>query len=93
MTRPIQRVHTDQPTIERLKALQRELEGEIDVELHLFDGRVLRGVVPERPAIMQFMDHSGQEGTNGIVRLDVGDGGVHLILMDEIEHVERRGVT
>lgn len=91
MTRMIERVHTDAATIEHLKALQLELEAEMVTELHLHDGRVLRGVVPERPTVMQFADMQGQEGTNGVLRLDCGDGGVHLLLLDEIDHVVRLG--
>lgn len=91
MTKLIARVHTDQKTIERLKALQVELDGEMAAELHLVDGRVLRGVLPERPSVMQFVDASGQEGTNGILRLDAADGEIHLLLLDEVDRVVRLG--
>lgn len=39
---------------------------------------------------MQFVDYSGQEGTNVLLRLNPGNGGVHLRL-DEATHVVRLG--
>ncbi|KAF1702504.1 DUF3247 family protein [Pseudoxanthomonas suwonensis] len=85
------RVHTDPEAIERLKTLQLELDGELAVELHMRDGSVLRGTLPERPTIQQFFDPDGNEGTNGLFRVDDGDGGVHLYWLDEVERVIRVG--
>ncbi len=91
MSKIIDRVHTDQETINHLKQLQLELDAELEVELHLRDGRVIRGTLPERPIVMQFQDPQGNEGTNGLIRLDLGDGQVHLMLLDEVDHFERIG--
>lgn len=93
MTKLIERVHTDAATIDRLKALQQELDAELEVELHLTDGRVLRGTVVERPSLLQFVDHGGQEGTNGSLRLDLADGSTRLLLLDEVAHVVRLGTA
>jgi len=85
------RVHSDPQAIERLKALQLELDGELEVEVHMRDGSILRGPLPERPAIQQFLDPDGNEGTNGLFRVDDGDGGMHLYWLDEVERVVRVG--
>ncbi|RRN55842.1 DUF3247 family protein [Pseudoxanthomonas sp. SGNA-20] len=85
------RVHSDPQAIERLKALQLELDGELEVEVHMRDGSILRGTLPERPAIQQFLDPDGNEGTNGLFRVDDGDGGMHLYWLDEAERVVRVG--
>ncbi|ADV27918.1 hypothetical protein Psesu_2082 [Pseudoxanthomonas suwonensis 11-1] len=87
------RVHTDPQAIERLKTLQLELDGELEVELHMRDGSVLRGTLPERPTIQQFFDPDGNAGTNGLFRMDDGDGGVHLYWLDEIEKVVPTGTA
>ncbi len=85
------RVHIDPAAIERLKALQLELDGELVVELQMRDGSVLQGTLPERPTLQQFLDPDGNEGTNGLFRLDNGDAGVHLYWLDEVERVVRIG--
>lgn len=85
------RVHSDPQAIERLKALQLELDGELEVEVHMRDGSILRGTLPERPTIQQFLDPDGNEGTNGLFRVDDGDGGMHLYWLDEVERVVRVG--
>lgn len=87
------RVYTRQEDIDRLKRLQAALDGEIDVELRLRDGSVLRGTLPERPALQQFFDSQGNEGTNGVFRLDHGeaDREVRLFWLDEVEDFVRIG--
>lgn len=64
------RVYTEQADIDRLQALIPELSNDRHVELTLVDGRVFAGVVAARPMTMQFFDADGQEGTNGVVRLE-----------------------
>jgi hypothetical protein len=91
MTQHAPRVHIEADAIDRLKALQLQLGGEIVAELHLRSGEVIVATVPERPTVQQFLDADGNEGTNGMVRLDTGDAGVHLIWLDEVDHVVRLG--
>jgi len=91
MTDIIERVHRDQATIDRLKQLKLELDSELIVELHMHDGRVLKGTVVERPALMQFVDREGNEGLNGLLRFDAGNDDVDLLLVDEIARVVRVG--
>lgn len=93
MARTAPRIHLDQATINRLKELQRSLDAEVRVELHMRDGSVLVGVVPERPTVQQFLDAQDNEGTNGQLRLDTGDGGFHLVWLDEIESFTRLGTN
>lgn len=93
MTKIVDRVHTDPAEIDRLKMLQKELDAELIVELHMRDGRLLVGTVVERPAVMQFVDGAGNEGTNGLIRFDQGDGGVHLVALDEVDRVVRVGTA
>ena len=91
MTKIVDRVHTDAAGIARLKALQLELDAELVVELHLRDDRVLVGTVVERPALMTMVDAEGKEGINGLLRFDPGDGGMHLVALDNVLRVVRVG--
>lgn len=91
MSRTAPRVHVDQPGIDQLKELQRVLDAEMVVELHLHDGTVLAGTLPDRPTVQQFFGPDGTEGTNGQLRIDTGDGGIHLVWLDEVERFVRLG--
>lgn len=91
MARTAPRVHTSQEVIHALKALQLALDAELVIELHLKDGRALRGTVTERPAIQQFRGPDEEEGTNGQLSLDVPGQGVQLLWLDEIEGFTRVG--
>lgn len=91
MSRIAPRVHTDAPTIARLKELQLAMDAELVAELHLHEGRVVTGTIAERPTLQTFLDEQGNEGANGFIRLDTGDGGVHLLWLDEVEHFVRVG--
>lgn len=91
MSQRAPRIHTDPEAIQRLKALQLQLDAELLAELHMRDGRVIVGTIVERPNIQQFIDEEGNEGTNGLIRLDAGQEPVQLIWLDEVEHVVRIG--
>lgn len=91
MSKVAPRVHTDHETIERLKDLQMALDAELVVELRLRGGETLTGTVVERPAILQFEDGRGNEGTNGLLPLDTGGKSVRLVWLDEVEHFQRLG--
>jgi hypothetical protein len=64
------RVYTEQADIDRLQSLIPELSNDRRVEVRLVDGRVFSGIVAARPMTTQFFDADGQEGTNGVVRLE-----------------------
>lgn len=85
------RVHTDAREIGRFKQLQSQFDAEMVAELHLVSGEVVTGTVPEPPNIQQFLDEDGNEGTNGLLRLDCGDAQVRLLWLDEVERVVRVG--
>jgi len=91
MSRTAPRVHVDQATIERLKELQLALDAELMVELHLRDGTMRVGTLPDRPTLQQFLDPQGNEGTNGQLRIDTGDAGIHIVWLDEVERFVRLG--
>ena len=91
MSQRAPRIHTDPDAIQRLKTLQLQLDAELLAELHMQDGQVIIGTVVERPNIQQFIDEEGNEGTNGLIRLDAGQEPVQLIWLDEVEHVVRIG--
>lgn len=63
-------VVTDQAEIDRLKAMILVLDEEARVEVELDDGRVLAGAVAIKPTLQVFHDPQGNEGTNGVLRLD-----------------------
>ncbi len=91
MTQRAPRIHTEAAAIDRLKALQSELDAEMIAELHMQDGSVLIGTVVERPAIQQFLDSEGNEGSNGLLRLDSGEAPVQLLWLDQVQRVVRIG--
>ncbi|AWH24089.1 DUF3247 family protein [Stenotrophomonas sp. YAU14D1_LEIMI4_1] len=91
MSRIAPRIHTDPAQIARLESLLPQLEGETQVELTLQDGRRLLGTVAVRPTVQQFRNDAGDEGTNGLLRLDDYDAPVqqHYVWLDEIASVRR----
>lgn len=93
MGRYADRVHSDPTVIQRLKQLQLELSGEMEVELTLQDGRILRGTVPERPTLQLFRNEREEEGVNGLLRLDDAEDPTRsqLLWLDQIQHVQRLG--
>lgn len=93
MARTAPRVHTQQEDIQKLKALQRDLDAELVVELEMTDGRKLVGTITERPSIQQFRGPEEEEGTNGQVAFDVAGEGVHLLWLDEIKAFTRIGTN
>lgn len=84
MARIAPRVHTDAASIQRLKALQKALDGELVATLRLSDGRTVNGTIPERPTLQQFFDPEGNEGTNGLLPLDIPGQGLRLLWLDEV---------
>ncbi|HDS0948376.1 TPA: DUF3247 family protein [Stenotrophomonas maltophilia] len=91
MSRIAPRIHTDPAQIARLEALLPQLDGELQVEITLHDGRRLLGTVAVRPTVQQYRTESGDEGSNGQLRLDDYDTPVqkHHVWLDEIASVSR----
>lgn len=74
MARTAERVHADPVAVERLSALCLRLPQEQCVELRFADGRRVSGVVLATPSLQTFVDPSGDEGVNALLRLDDVDG-------------------
>ena len=91
MSRTAPRIHVEQADIERIKALQLALDAELVVELHMRGGATLVGTLVDRPTVQQFRDAQGNEGTNGQVRIDLGDGDIRDLWLDEVERFTRLG--
>ncbi|MBX9403168.1 DUF3247 family protein [Lysobacter sp. BMK333-48F3] len=70
MTQLADRVVTDSADIARLTRLIERLPDEGLVELVLVDGSRRSGVVTTRPSLQTFLDPSGREGINAILRFD-----------------------
>ena len=70
MGRQAEHVYTDQPTIARFNRMVEHLQNGARVRLHLTDGSTCEGVVAARPTVQEFFDGAGNEGSNGVVRLE-----------------------
>ncbi len=93
MSQLAQRVHTHRDEIARLETLVTQLPSEARVELTLEDGGQLRGTVAVQPTVQTFRDMDGQEGTNGLLRLDDLDDPAHqhVVWLDTVAKVETLG--
>lgn len=82
-------VYTDQARIAALEAWIVQLPDEVRVQVTLDDGSRQLGTVAVRPTIQVFRDGDGQQGMNGLLRLDDLDNPVqqHLIWLDQIREV------
>lgn len=91
MGRTAERVYTDDATIARMERLVEELPDEARVELLLADGGSVAGVVSVRPTVQAFLDPKGEEGINGVVRIDdaADPARAHYIWLDAIREVRR----
>ena len=89
MGRTAERVYTDDADIARLERLMEQLPDEARVELLLTDGSSVAGVVSVRPTVQTFLDPQGEEGINGVVRIDDADdpSQAHYIWLDVIREV------
>ncbi len=88
-------IYTDQADIALLEARAAQLPDEAKVELVLIDGSKLQGVVSVRPTVQMFRDNDGDEGINGIVRIDdaADPAQAHYLWLDEILEVHRAGTA
>lgn len=69
MSREADTIHNGPGAIGHLQALITELPDNAKVVLHLQDGSRLEGVVAVVPTVQNFVDASGTEGVNGLVKL------------------------
>lgn len=85
------RLCTSAPEIERIEQLTTQLASSARVRVTLHDGTLVKGTVVERPVVQLFKDADGNEGFNGVVRLedpDVPLWTVYLWLAD-IDSIEQ----
>ncbi|MGO1893502.1 MAG: DUF3247 family protein, partial [Luteimonas sp.] len=82
-------VYTDDADIARLEGLMEQLPDEARVELLLADGSSVAGVVSVRPTVQTFLDPQGEEGINGVVRIDdaADPSQAHYVWLDVIRDV------
>lgn len=92
MAQHAERVHTRHEDIERLSSLCDALEEEARVTVKLANGSSLSGVVLAKPGLQTFLDHSGNEGVNAILKLDnIGGMGVmRYFWLDDVVDVSRQ---
>lgn len=86
-------VYTDQADIALLEDRATQLPDEAKVEVVLIDGSKLQGVVATRPVVQVFHDSAGEEGINGMVRIDDARDPerTHYVWLDEILEVHQAG--
>ena len=91
MTQTADRVCTADEDIARLERLVTQLPDQARVELVLDDGSTLTGAVAVRPTVQAFVDPQGQEGINGLLRIDdaADPSQLHWIWLDRIREVRR----
>ena len=92
MAQRAERVHTRQQDIERLTSLCDALEEEEHVLVTLANGETFSGVVLMKPSLQTFVDPAGNEGVNGVLKLDnIGGMGVtRYFWHDDIRDVAHR---
>jgi len=92
MAQQAERVHTRSEDIERLTALCAALEEEEHVAIRLANGSTISGVVVSKPGLQTFIDHSGNEGLNAVLKLDnIGGMGVtRYFWLDDVLEVTHR---
>ena len=89
MVNDVTHVYTEQHEIDALNAWIKHLPNEARVQVTLDDGRHVLGIVAVQPTLQLFRDQQGQEGSNGLLRLDDLEAPEqrHLIWLDSIREV------
>lgn len=75
MGRNAERIYTDPAAVARLESLIAILPNGAHVALELDDQTEVRGIVAARPMLQLFLDPAGDEGHNGVVRLETFEPG------------------
>lgn len=74
MSRAAPRVYADPVAIARLENVAVQLPQDARVEVELEDGSRLRGMVSMTPTVQAFYDPDGNEGLNGVARIECEAG-------------------
>jgi len=90
-----ERVYTEQRDIARIESWAGQLEDEERVEVSLADGTRIDGFVAVRPTVQVFLDESGHEGMNAVVRIDdaADPEQAHYVWLDRIVDIRRLGTA
>jgi len=90
-----ERVYTEQRDIARIESWAGQLEDEERVEVSLADGTCIDGFVTARPTVQVFLDESGNEGMNALVRIDdaADPERAHYVWLDRIVDIRRLGTA
>lgn len=88
MSRTAPRVHADQAVIDRMEALCDQLEQDARIALRTDAGEWIRGFVSPQPTVQSFFGPDGNEGLNGVVKIETEDGGERYLWLDEVAFVE-----
>jgi hypothetical protein len=93
MAQPAPRVVVDHQEIQVLRERVMALNDEALVEVDLVEGGTLRGTVIVRPSEQVFVDGRGNEGINGVVRIDdaADPGTIHFIWLTDIAEIRHFG--
>ncbi len=88
MSRSAPRVHADPAVIARMEALCDRLEQDARIALRTDGGEWIRGIVSPQPTVQSFFDPDGNEGLNGVVKVETDGGGERYLWLDEVAFVE-----
>ena len=90
MSRIAGRVYSNAADLARFEAIALQLPQDARVAVALDDGSVVRGIVTATPTLQMFFDPQGEEGLNGVVRIEgvPAGSGDHYLWLDRIDAVE-----
>lgn len=82
---------TSTTDIARIEQLATRLAGSVRVRIGLHDAKVITGTVAEQPIVQMFRDPAGNEGMNGVVRLEDPDVPLWTayLWLSDIDTIER----
>jgi hypothetical protein len=89
MSRIASRVYSDATDLARFEALALQLPQDARVAIVLDDGSMVQGIVTTTPTLQMFFDPQGNEGLNGVVRIEgfPAGSGDHYLWLDRIQSV------
>jgi hypothetical protein len=90
MSRIADRVYSDAADLARFEAIALQLPQDARVAVALDDGSSVQGIVTATPTLQMFFDPQGDEGLNGVVRIEglPSGSGDHYLWLDRINAVD-----
>ena len=91
MSRIADRVYSDAADLARFEAIALQLPQDARVAIVLVDGSIVQGIVTATPTLQMFFDPQGNEGLNGVVRVEGFPAGTgdHYLWLDRIQAATR----